>query len=145
MSSQRSGSSSPLSGDYYHSETAGASWWSPHTLAHGRRPWTSCRRRFTSERRSSRLTTAERVGPRQEARLVCSALRQYKVLLRILPASRSALCLLTFAPHLPEQTSKPPLSPASLGLPRDLPDMQPHLSFATIRVSGVFPWHAYWI
>ena len=45
-------------------------------VAHERQPWTSCRRRFTSERRSSRLRAAERVRPRQEARLVHLALRQ---------------------------------------------------------------------
>ena len=45
-------------------------------MAHGRQPWTSRRRRFTRERRSSRLRTAERVCPRQEVRLICPALRQ---------------------------------------------------------------------
>ena len=45
-------------------------------VAHGRQPCTWCTRRLTSKRRSSRLRTAERVRPRQEARLVCPAFCQ---------------------------------------------------------------------
>ena len=74
MASQRRGSASPSSGDHYDSETPGASCWSLSTTERGRQLWASCRRRITSERRSSRLKTAGRVRPRLEARLVCSAL-----------------------------------------------------------------------
>ena len=116
MASQRSGSSSPSSGDHYDSETAGASYWSLRMKARRRQLWTSCRRRFTSERRSSRLKMIGRVRPRQEARLVCSAICQHKTLLRIFTSfTLRSLPARAFDPHFPAQASRPPLSPAPLG------------------------------
>ena len=76
MASQRSGSSSPSSGDRYNSETAGASCWSTRTWqlddnlglrSEDTAPWSN------APRDSGRQV---RVRPRQEARLASPALRR---------------------------------------------------------------------
>ena len=48
-------------------------------VAHGRQPWTPCRRRCTSELCTSRLSIPDRVGTRREVRLVGPALCRLKL------------------------------------------------------------------
>ena len=128
-------------------------------VAHGGQPWISCRRRSISERRSSRLRTAERVRPRHEARLVCPALRQLALTQLRREADQrliSQTCLLratrayckfasfvlrtppSIAPRIARASLDTALSPASRDLPRALPDMQlPRLFFGASGTSGI--------
>ena len=127
-------------------------------VAHGGQPWISCRRRSISERRSSRLRTAERVRPRHEARLVCPALRQLALTQLRREADQrliSQTCLLratrayckfasfvlrtppSIAPRIARASLDTALSPASRDLPRALPDMQPHSPFGAPGKAGI--------
>ena len=76
MASQRSGSSSPSSGNRYNSETAGASSWSPRSWHMDGNP--GLRDEDAAPRRNALRDSGEprRVYPKQEARLVGPALRQ---------------------------------------------------------------------
>ena len=111
MASQRSGSSSPSSGDHYNNETAGVSCWSPRTwhidgnlglraedaAPRSNAPRDSGRPERVCTRQGARLVGPAlcrlRCNPAKEptqaspTRLVRSALRQH---VAILPASRSA-------------------------------------------------------
>ena len=72
--------------------------------------------------------------------------RKRQALRSIFPAQGLAPYFTRFAlGTLPAQAARPPLSPASLGLPRALPEMQPLLPCDTDGLSEVLPWHAYWI
>ena len=129
MASQRSGPSSPSSGDHYNSETAGASCWSPRTWhlddnpglraddaaprsdapRDSGRPERVCPRREASRvgavLRRSRCSPAEEPTQASTNRLVRSALRQR---VSHLPASR--LTFTNIALEQPAQASVPPLS-----------------------------------
>ena len=135
-------------------------------VAHERQPWTSCSRRFNSERRSSRLRTAERVRPRQDARLVHRALPQLVLThLRRDPALASIArpvrpALYQVVANLPASRSAftsiaPRAASASLGI-ASVPCIsglaQSSAGYATASPffgasgkSGISHWHAYLI
>ena len=129
MASQRSGSSSPSSGDHYNNETAGVSCWSPRTwhidgnlglraedaAPRSNAPRDSGRPERVCTRQGARLVGPAlcrlRCNPAKEptqaspTRLVRSALRQH---VAILPASRSASNAASLREQ-PAQASVPPL------------------------------------